>query len=221
MNKHMTENGCESGLGNPPLPKSQLKFLSSSARMSSIMSGSEGSAGIAILSIAIPDSIIADAASKINQHEVQAALSTDPTVRVYLAESRSALELIYNSFQQVDKAILARLMGASVAAVEAHIPRKVMFVHSDNHGHNFWTFDKDSDALIVLIPVVQPKETQVYQYIKDSHKKDFELPPTSEVVTKALKPGQIMIHHSRLIFRCTLKKGEVCAMFIYKLSADS
>jgi hypothetical protein len=124
--------------------------------------------------------------------------------------------------KQVDKATLVQLMGVSVVAVEAHTPRKVMFVHSDNRLHKFWTFGKHLDVWIVLIPVIQPTEIQDYEYIKDSHKKDFAqlTSSTAEMVTIPLKPGQIMVHHSGLIFKSTLKTGEVCAMFIYKLSAD-
>ena len=123
--------------------------------------------------------------------------------------------------KSVDKATLAQLMGVSVAVVETYVPRKVMFVHSDNRDHKFWNFGKDSDALIVLIPVLQPTEIQDYEYIRGSHKKDFaQLTPTTEMVRIPLKTGQIMIHRSGLIFRCTLKKGEVCAMFIYKLPTD-
>src|SRR5579862_2787627 len=47
------------------------------ARILSNMSGSEGSGGIAVLPTVIPDGIIADAASKIDRDEVQAALSTN------------------------------------------------------------------------------------------------------------------------------------------------
>ena len=96
----MTENRRELGLGGLPLPKS-LKSLSHPTRILSNMSGSEGSGGIAVLPTVIPDGIIADAASKIDRDEVQAALSTNPTGqnRVYLGKSRDALELIYGSFK--------------------------------------------------------------------------------------------------------------------------
>ena len=112
-------------------------------------------------------------------------------------------------------------MGVSVAVVQAHNPRKVMFVHSDNR-HKFWTHGKHSDILIVLIPVVQPTGIEDYEYIKGSHEKDLEqfTSATAEMVPVSLKPGNIMILRSALIFRSTLKTGEVCAMFMYKLSAD-
>jgi hypothetical protein len=102
MSKHMTESCGGSGLGNLPLPKSQLKSLSHSTCVSLNMSGSEGSGGITVLSAVIPDGIVADATSKIDQDEVRAALSTNPTDqenRVYLGKSRDALELIYDSFK--------------------------------------------------------------------------------------------------------------------------
>jgi hypothetical protein len=102
MSKHMTENCRGSRLSDLPLPKSQLKSLSHPTRIPLNMSGSEGSGGIAVLSAVIPDGIVANATSKINQDEVRAALSTNPTDqenRVYLGKSRDALELIYDSFK--------------------------------------------------------------------------------------------------------------------------
>ena len=98
----MTKNFHGAGLSDVPLPKSQLKSSLYPARILSIMSGSEGSGGIAVLSDVIPDSIIADAASRIDQDEVQAVLSAhsvDQENRVYLVKSRGALDLIYDSFK--------------------------------------------------------------------------------------------------------------------------
>ena len=85
-----------------PLSKLQLKSLSYSTYIPLNMSRFEGSSGIIVLSAIILDDIIADAASKINQNEVLATLSIDPTDgenRVYLEKSGNALKLIYEHFK--------------------------------------------------------------------------------------------------------------------------
>ncbi|KAI9868010.1 MAG: hypothetical protein M1813_006755 [Trichoglossum hirsutum] len=178
--------------------------------------------GIIVLPGVIPDSVIREAASKIDDEEVDSRLrdkiSSGPKDRVPLQESKPALDSIYQAFRDgVDKTLLARLMGTDVVSVAAQTPLKLITLHLDNPYDKFWDFGKDySTYTVVVIPIRQLPGVENHEYVKGSHRTDHKTLDFSNTVPVPLEVGQILIYSSGLVFKNIKRTGEICAMFIYK-----
>ncbi|KAI9773407.1 MAG: hypothetical protein M1840_007623 [Geoglossum simile] len=174
------------------------------------MSESPTTLGLATLPGNIPDQVIEHAKTRIDSSEVQTLLlhsgSIGVTERVRLIKSEGALDPIYNWYQKnVNKTLLAQLMGTTVDSVARQTPLKAINLHisrGDNNSY-FWFEPEYATQSIVEITVSLDTGVAGVEYVKGSHRMDRSNLHLSAMETASVpsKPGQIRIFSGGIWFK--------------------